>query len=97
MKNHKKVNWKDIPLWKDISDAQWHDYKWQLKNVIRDISTLEKVVSLDDKEKKELERCLKKFRMAITPYYAALMDKENKTCPVRLQAIPRGLELNNDA
>ncbi len=92
----KKVNWKDIPLWKNITDAQWHDYKWQLENVIRDIPSLEKVVSLDVQEKKELKECLKKFRMAITPYYAALMDKENKLCPVRLQAIPRGLELKND-
>lgn len=97
MKNYKKVTWKDFPLWKDITDAQWHDYKWQLQNVIKDIPTLEKVVSLGEQEKKELKECLKKFRMAITPYYAALMDKENKNCPVRLQAIPRGLELKNDA
>ncbi len=96
MRNHKKVNWKNIPLWKNITDEQWNDYKWQLQNVIKDIPSLEKVVSLDEQEKKELGECLKKFRMAITPYYAALMDKENKSCPVRLQAIPRGLELQDD-
>ncbi len=96
MREHKRVDYKKVPLWKDVSESDWHNYQWQLKHVIKDIPTLEKVAVLTPQEKKDLRACLKKFRMAITPYYAALMDKKDKGCPVRLQAIPRGLELHQD-
>ncbi len=96
MREHNKVDYKKVPLWKDVSESDWQDYQWQLKHVIKDIPTLEKVAVLTPQEKKDLRACLKKFRMAITPYYAALMDKRDKGCPVRLQAIPRGLELRQD-
>jgi len=90
------VEYRKFPLWKNVSERDWTDYKWQLKNVIKDIPTLEKVAVLSAQEKSDLKSCLNKFTMAITPYYAALMDKKDKACPVRLQAIPRGLELLND-
>jgi lysine 2,3-aminomutase len=96
MRKYTRVDYKKIPLWKNVPESDWSDYKWQLKNVIKDIPTLEKVAVLSSQEKNDLKSCLKKFTMAITPYYAALMDKKNKACPVRLQAIPRGLELMND-
>ena len=31
---------------------------------------------------------MKKFRMGITPYYALLIDPEDKNCPIRKQAVP---------
>jgi lysine 2,3-aminomutase len=96
MSEHKAVDYKKIPLWKNVPESDWHDYKWQLRNVIKDIPTLEKVTVLTAQERKDLKACLKKFTMAITPYYAALMDKRDRTCPVRLQAIPRGFELLDD-
>lgn len=96
MHEYKKVDYKKIDLWKDVPEKDWYDYKWQLSHVIRDIPTLEKVAVITSEEKKELQACLKKFTMAITPYYAALMDKKNKSCPVRMQAIPRADELCED-
>ncbi len=96
MREYPKVHYSKIPMWKNVGEKDWNDYRWQLKNVIKDIPTLEKVAVLTPQEKKDLQACLKKFTMAITPYYAALMDKKDKGCPVRLQAIPRGLELHTD-
>ncbi|MDA8130270.1 MAG: KamA family radical SAM protein, partial [Elusimicrobia bacterium] len=96
MRDYPKVHYRKIPLWKNVPESDWNSYQWQLKNVIKDIPTLEKVAVLAPQEKKDLQACLKKFTMAITPYYAALMDKKDKGCPVRLQAIPRGLELETD-
>ncbi len=96
MKPYKSVDYRKIPLWKHVPESDWLDYRWQLKNAIKDIATLEKAVALSAGEKTDLKACLKKFTMAITPYYAALMDKKDKACPVRLQAIPRGLELLDD-
>lgn len=68
--------------------AQWYDWKWQFKNRITTISQLEKVIRLSDKEKQDIEFCLNKFRMAITPYYASLMDPKDPNCPIRKQAVP---------
>jgi lysine 2,3-aminomutase len=88
-----RVEWKNIDLWKDVTEEQWYDYKWQLSNTIKDIDTLKKVAYIDKGEEEDLKRVLKKFRMSITPYYAALMDKKDKTCPVRMLAIPSAKEL----
>ncbi|MFO7674211.1 MAG: lysine 2,3-aminomutase [Lutibacter sp.] len=96
-KEYKKVAYKHIPLFKDISQEDWNDWRWQLRHAIRDIPTLEKVIILTDEEKENLSKTLKKFKMAITPYYAALMDKEDKNCPVRMLAVPVLNELFVDA
>jgi len=69
------------------------DWRWQLRNRIENISGLEKYIDIDDVEKESLKECLKSFRMAITPYYAALMDKTDRNCPIRLQAVPTFGEL----
>ena len=34
-----------------------------------------------------------KFRVAVTPYYASLMDPDDEHCPVRMQGVPSPLEL----
>ena len=93
LQDYQKVEYSDIPLFKDVTETQWNDWKWQLKNAIRDIPTLEKVITLTDEEKGHLSKTLGKFKMAITPYYAALMDKKDKNCPVRLMAVPSLHEL----
>lgn len=68
--------------------AQWFDWKWQFKNRITTVEELEKIIKLSNKEKQEISNCLKLFRMAITPYYATLMDPEDPKCPIRMQAVP---------
>ncbi len=87
------VEYKNIPLFKDVTEKDWNNWKWQIRNAIRDIPTLEKVIKLTDEERANLSKTLKKFKMAITPYYAALMDKEDKKCPVRILAVPTLNEL----
>jgi len=94
MKKYSKVKHSDIPFFQNISEGDWKDWKWHLRNAIRDIPTLKQIIEIDEKEERELEQCLHKFNMSITPYYAALMDKKYKRCPVRLQAVPRIQELN---
>ncbi|MFH1619400.1 MAG: KamA family radical SAM protein, partial [bacterium] len=96
MKNHQKVEYKRIPLFKEVIESDWNDWRWQLRNVIKDTDTLGKILELDTQDMEDLKRCLKKFRMAITPYYAAAMDKTDRNCPVRMQAVPLIAELKDD-
>lgn len=81
-------NYKKIPLWQDVSEEQWQDWKWQYSNRITTLEELEQVINLTDEEKIGVKAILKKLRMAITPYYALLMDINDFNCPVRRQAVP---------
>lgn len=67
---------------------QWYDWKWQFRNRITTIEGLEKIIHLSEKEKEDINKCLEHFRMAITPYYASLMDPGDPMCPIRMQAVP---------
>ncbi len=67
---------------------QWEDWHWQYRNRITDAGTLQRFIRLGEREKADIERCLGLFRMAITPYYASLMDPEDPCCPIRMQAVP---------
>ncbi len=96
MKEYSRVGYKDVSLYSDVSEQQWNDWHWQMKNCIKDIDNLSKITNLDEKEIKDLEKTLEKFKMSITPYYAVLMDRSYKLCSVRLQAIPRIEELDDD-
>lgn len=86
-------DYKEIKRWENITMEQWRDWKWQMQNRIKSVNQLMDIVELTHEEIKGINASLKKFRMAITPYYAMLMDPHNPECPVRKQAIPSPLEL----
>lgn len=83
----------DIALYKDVTPEQWNDWHWQLQNRITDVETLKKIINLTNEEEDGIRSCLESLRMAITPYYASLMDPSNPTCPIRRQAVPVAREL----
>jgi lysine 2,3-aminomutase len=97
MQEYLSHDYKRIPLYKDVSSEDWNDWHWQVRNDIRDVDTLAKILALSAKEKEEIAKVLKVFRMAITPYYASLIDRGNPFCPVRLQSVPRLPETFEDA
>ncbi len=74
------------------SPADWNDWKWQCRNIIRDVSVLEKMIRLTPKEKMAIERATgNKLPFGITPYYVSLMDYETgrkRDHAVRAQVIP---------
>jgi lysine 2,3-aminomutase len=84
--------WKDIPLFKDVTSEQWNDWRWQWSHRIESVEQLSKVIPLDDEAVAGIERALTRVRMAITPYFASLIDPNDPKCPIRLQAVPRGFE-----
>jgi len=82
----------NIPLWKDVDEAQWNDWRWQIANRITTVDELSQVINLTDEEQEVIEKSLNMLRMAITPYYASLMDPDDPTCPIRMRAVPTILE-----
>lgn len=71
-----------------VMKKNWRDWKWQIANrlttvedVIRELNPPEDVV-------KGIRLATQHFRMAITPYYANLIDFNDPYCPIKAQAIP---------
>ena len=75
-------------LFPEVTDEQWNDWKWQVKNRIETLDQLKKHILLTPEEESGVKETLKTLRMAITPYYLSLIDQNNPHCPIRRQAIP---------
>jgi lysine 2,3-aminomutase len=80
--------WKEVPLWKNVSEEEWNDWRWQIRNRLTSVDAIKQVVDLTDKEEEDIKKVVDCFRVGITPYYASLMDKSDARCPVRMQAVP---------
>jgi lysine 2,3-aminomutase len=80
-------------IWRSVPDASWNDWHWQQRERVTKLDQLEKVIRLTDEERHAVVATDAEFHMGITPYYAALMDPEDPTCPVRLQSVPTMGEL----
>jgi lysine 2,3-aminomutase len=74
--------------WADVPESQWENWHWQVANRITRLDVLEQVIELSDEEKEIVASSLNSLRMAITPYYAGLMDGEDPRCPIRMRAVP---------
>ena len=36
------------PLWQDVPDEKWNDWRWQLSNRVNDLTEIEQVLNLTD-------------------------------------------------
>ena len=77
----------------EVSDEQWNDWKWQVKNRIETVEELKKHIKLTEEEEVGIRESLKTLRMAITPYYLSLIDTDDPHDPIRKQSIPTINEL----
>ncbi len=72
----------------------WRSYHWQVQNRIRTKEELERYIRLTEEEIKGIELTKGLYPMAITPYYLSLIDPDDPRDPIRLQAIPRAVEVD---
>ncbi|WP_121640373.1 lysine 2,3-aminomutase [Virgibacillus sp. Bac330] len=86
-------NWKDIELWKDVTEEQWNDWLWQLRNTIKTLEDLKKVINLTPEEEAGVKISIKTIPLNITPYFASLMNPDNPRCPIRMQSVPISEEI----
>ena len=80
-------------IWKDAPETLWNDWHWQQRERITRLDQLEKVIHLTADERRAVVESDAEFHMGITPYYAALMDPDDPSCPIRLQSVPTMGEL----
>ncbi len=85
--------WEKRPsLWSSATREEWDDWHWQQRHRVRSLLELSQVVSLSSAEIDAFRDAAERFRVAITPHYAALIGQETN-CPVRLQCVPQPGEL----
>jgi len=81
-------DYQQISLYKDVNPLDWEDWHWQLKHRIRAKEELAAVIKLTPEEEAGIKKASGRLSMAITPYWATLIDSEDPDCPFRRQAVP---------
>lgn len=93
--------WKKIPAWASVTREQFGDHLWQLKNSIRKVDQVKKVLGnlVSDEIMKDIEEGQKitPMNIRITPYIFALIDwKDPIHDPLRKQFLPLGSQFLPD-
>lgn len=77
-------------FWSDVSDGDWNDWRWQLKNRITTLAHLQRLMpALSPEEYAGTQLANTKLALGITPYFFNLIDPADEHCPIRRQVIPR--------
>jgi len=82
------------PLWKNVSEREWNDWRWQLRHRITTYEQLKEILELTSEEIEGIKYSKGRLALAVTPYFASLMDPFNPNCPIRRQAVPRVEEIH---
>ncbi|MCX6639049.1 MAG: KamA family radical SAM protein [bacterium] len=77
-----------------VSEYEWSDWRWQVRNVIRDAEELQKHIELSQEEYQSIKAGTQsRLPFGITPYYVHLMDysaRSGRDRAIRYQVIPPG-------
>ena len=80
----------------DVAEADSQSWRWQLRHRITTKEQIAARLPLTPDEEAGLDAAPGHFRVAVTPYYFSLIDRDHTACPVRMQVIPRASELVNE-
>jgi lysine 2,3-aminomutase len=77
-------------FWRDVSQADWDDWRWQMKHRITTVEQLQRFLpTLTPEEMAGAQLANHKLALGITPYFFNLIDPADENCPVRRQVVPR--------
>jgi lysine 2,3-aminomutase len=71
-----------------VTDKEWGDWRWQLRNRIRTLEQLQRFLVLDEDESEALRQGGAMLPFAITPYYLSLVDRYDSRQPLRRTILP---------
>ncbi len=86
-------DFKEVEPWSGVSKVRWLDWKWQMRQALKNQEDFEKHFELTKDEKLGFQGLDKIFQVRTTPYYACLADSKNPSCPIRQMIIPKSREL----
>ncbi len=68
--------------------ATWGDWRWQMRHRLTRLDQFERLLRLTESERRGLTLASEKFSVAVTPYFATLIDPTDPACPIRRQVVP---------
>jgi len=80
--------------WKEVSQGQWEDWRWQMQNAVRTTSQLIELLPFSPEDVATLETLEAQYKLAIPPFFFSLI---NVSDPVRLQAVPSPSEYTDSS
>jgi len=83
------------PLWRDVPDKNWNDWRWQSQNAIRSVRQLRDLLPFTPEELEAIGSLEAEYKLAIPPYYFSLINVDDPNDPIRLQSVTSPLEANN--
>ncbi len=83
------------PLWQDVPDHLWNDWRWQSQNAVRSVRQIRELLPFSDEELAALGSLETEYKTAIPPYYFSLINPDDPNDPIRLQSVPSPLEAEN--
>jgi lysine 2,3-aminomutase len=72
----------------EATPAEWNDWRWQLRHRISDLHALKCILRLSQDEATAVGGLERKIPLAITPYYASLLKKEDPNQALRRTVVP---------
>jgi len=76
-----------------VTTREWNDWRWQIRSRIRTPGELATLMLLSEAERGALGNTAAMLPVAVTPYYAALIDRVDPDDPIRRCVIPTDREL----
>jgi len=81
--------------WEKISKREWFDWRWQMRNRIRTLSRLARLLGVPANHLAPLRPVVENHPFLITPYYWSLMNQGESGDPLRHQCFPDARELEH--
>jgi len=77
--------------WAGVSETDWNDWRWQLRNRVTNIEQLTRFLPTLTPEERAgaILAGQSKLALAITPHFFNLIDPADPLCPIRRQVVPR--------
>src|SRR5277367_6171572 len=83
------------PLWRDVPDHLWDDWRWQSQNAIRSVRQLRELLPFSPEELEAIGALEAEYKLAIPPYFSSLINVDDPNDPIRLQSVTSPLEANS--
>jgi lysine 2,3-aminomutase len=85
------------PLWRDVPDHLWDDWRWQSQNAVRSVRQLRDLLAFSAEDLEAIGSLEAEYKLAIPPYYFSLIDPHDPNDPIRLQSVTSPLEARNES
>src|SRR5258708_22365616 len=74
------------PLWRDVPDKQWNDWRWQSQNAIRSVRQLRDLLPFSPEELQTIGSLGAEDKLANPPHYFSPINCTDPNHPPRLQS-----------